>query len=237
MYSIPIGGLQPFTTIDFPDRLAAVIFLRGCNLRCTYCHNPELLEPQMGRRADWESIFTFLHQRRGLLDGVVLSGGEPTLYPHLGDAAEEIQRMGFEIALHTNGCFPHHLETMLDRRLLSYVAMDVKAPFDEYQVVTRKGEGLQAAESARLITESGIDHEFRTTVHPHLLDDEAILKIAHRLGTLGTDRFILQEFKPGKTLNPDLPIPLPGIRLGRRTLRRLQEMFTRFALRGALLES
>ncbi|MFZ2959983.1 MAG: anaerobic ribonucleoside-triphosphate reductase activating protein [Candidatus Ozemobacteraceae bacterium] len=243
--SLAVGGLLRFTTIDFPGKLAAVIFLRGCNLRCSYCHNPELITSgrdeglnETGNEAgekvpdmSWKAVADFLKTRRGLLDGVVFSGGEPTLSPALYDAVSEVREMGFEVALHTNGCFPEKLEALLTSDLLSYVAMDVKAPFSGYSRITPTGEGKSARESAKMLIHGHLPHEFRTTVHPDLLDDEAVLELAEDLAGMGAKRFVLQPFHSGKTLLPGLSTPI-GPFLRRSTIGRLEHVFSQFSVRG-----
>lgn len=225
-----IGGLQPFTTIDFPGKLAAVLFLQGCNLRCSYCHNPGLVEGP-GENLPWDSVWKFLKGRQGLLDGVVISGGEPTISPDLEEMMQDIKGLGFEVALQTNGCFPKRLEPLLDDGLLSFVAMDVKAPFARYHQVTRVGEGRSVRDSAEMLVKSGLPYEFRTTVHPDLLDDEAVLELAEELQGLGAQSFVLQKYQPGKVLDPRLPVPFSPYLIP-ETVNRLRSTFSTFSVRG-----
>lgn len=122
-----IGGLQKVTLLDFPNKVACTVFLTGCNLRCPYCHNPELVFPQNDRKTVSENeLFEFLSSRRGKLDGVCITGGEPTLYPSLPDLLRRIRRMGFLVKLDSNGSVPEMLEHLLREKLLDYVAMDIK---------------------------------------------------------------------------------------------------------------
>lgn len=225
-----IGGLQPFTTIDFPGRLAAVLFLQGCNLRCSYCHNPGLIDGS-GETIPWDSVWKFLKGRQGLLDGVVISGGEPTISPDLEEMMKEIKGLGFEVALQTNGCFPQRLSPLLDKGLLNFVAMDVKAPFARYHQVTRVGEGQAVRDSAEMLVKSGLAYEFRTTVHPDLLDDEAVLELAGELQEIGAQSFVLQKYQPGKVLDPRLPIPFHPYLIP-ATVSRLRSSFPAFSVRG-----
>lgn len=164
---LTIGGLIPFTTIDYPGKLSAVVFCQGCPWRCHYCHNPHLLASSTTSSLTWEGVVAFLRTRQGLLDGVVFSGGEPTMQQALPDALAEVRRMGFLTGLHTGGAYPEQLAACLPH--LDWVGMDLKAPFDEYEQITGTPEsGLMAAQSADLLRKSGIPLEFRTTVDPWL---------------------------------------------------------------------
>jgi pyruvate formate lyase activating enzyme len=167
---LKIGGLLPFTTIDYPDRLAAVVFCQGCPWRCPYCHNRELLDAAAPGAIPWGRILRFLEQRRGLLDAVVFSGGEPTMQPGLSRAIAAVKEMGFLAGLHTGGAYPERLDGLLPH--LGWVGMDIKAPFPDYESVTRApGSGEAARRSAALVRSSGVDHRFRTTVDPRLVSD------------------------------------------------------------------
>lgn len=162
-----VGGLTPFTTIDYPDHLAAVVFCQGCPWRCGYCHNRELLDASCLRAIAWDKVLATLHRRRGLLDAVVFSGGEPTMQPGLKLAVRAVREMGFLVGLHTSGAFPKGLDKVLPN--LDWVGMDLKAPFDEYERITGvPGSGEAARKSAELLRRSGIPHQFRTTLDPFL---------------------------------------------------------------------
>lgn len=225
-----VGGLQPLTMIDFPRRIACVVFLKGCNLRCQYCHNPELVEKGSGD-ISWDDILAFLDRRRGFLEGVVFSGGEPTFQETLEAAIEDTLALGYTVGLHTNGAFPQRLGGLLERRRLSFVALDIKAPPGNYRDLTGVPIDASVRESARLLVGSGVDHEFRTTVHPTLVSPEWVLRIGDFLKSLGTTRFVLQKFQEGKTLDPSLP-PITGEWLGKSVLTRLRQQFPRFGIRG-----
>ena len=131
-----IGGVQKTSLVDFPEKVAAVVFTQGCNFRCGYCHNPDLLE--FGQKTEWNehSFFDFLKTRLGKLDGVVISGGEPTLQSDLHDFIEKIKQMGFAVKLDTNGTNPKIVEKLLKNNLLDYIAMDIKAPLFKYKEIT-----------------------------------------------------------------------------------------------------
>jgi len=156
-----VGGLTRLSATDFPGRLAAVVFCQGCAWRCGYCHNPEL-QPRRGREEiPWPEVLAFLERRRGLLDAVVFSGGEPTQQPGLAAAMREVKAMGFLVGLHTAGIVPRRLAEVLP--LLDWVGMDVKAPFAEHERVTgTRGSARRARASRELILASGIACEFHT---------------------------------------------------------------------------
>jgi pyruvate formate lyase activating enzyme len=191
--ALRIGGFVPFSTVDFPGRLAAVVFCQGCPWSCRYCHNPHL-QPFDGGTPDWPRIEAFLETRRGLLDAVVFSGGEPTAQLELLDAMRSARRMGFAVGLHTAGIFPFRLRRALD--YADWVGLDVKAPFDCYEATTGcRASGRSAEEALRIVLRSGVDYELRTTVHPALLDDSAKNRIRHCLEHLGARPTRWQEFR------------------------------------------
>ena len=156
-----VGGLTRLSATDYPGKLAAVVFCQGCAWRCGYCHNPEL-QPVHGRQEiPWADVLAFLERRRGLLDAVVFSGGEPTLQPGLAAAMREVKAMGFLVGLHTAGIVPRRLAEVLP--LLDWVAMDAKARFEEHERVTRvRGSARRARQSLDLIVASGVARELHT---------------------------------------------------------------------------
>ena len=158
-----VGGLTPLSASDYPDRLAAVVFCQGCAWRCTYCHNPELLDFSGNPLLPWTEVLAFLEKRRGLLDAVVFSGGEPTLQRALPQAMREVKAMGYLIGLHTAGIVPRMLERVLP--LVDWVGMDLKADFPRHDSVTGvAGSGRRARESMALLSRSGVACEFHTLV-------------------------------------------------------------------------
>jgi pyruvate formate lyase activating enzyme len=184
-----IGGIQRLSLIDYPGRIASVIFTAGCNFRCPYCHNPELVTA--GTRApastapvhDTDSVLSFLHGRRNRLDGVVLSGGEPTLQHDLPAFAREVRSMGYVLKLDTNGSRPGVIQDLIDRRLLDYLAMDVKAPPGKYDLCTGTEVDLQAIQrSISLIVSSGVEYQFRTTVARPFLRFQDLIAISLFIG-------------------------------------------------------
>ncbi len=171
-----IGGLIKFTLIDFPGRPAAVIFTQGCNFRCRYCHNPELVYPHLFTEpVPQEEIFSFLQRRQGTLEGVVISGGEPTLQEGLIPFTADIKKMGYAVKLDTNGARPDVLAELLDKKLLDYIAMDLKAPLDKYSLITSVDTPPEILmKSMQLIRQSGVAYEFRTTYDKEVLTDADI---------------------------------------------------------------
>lgn len=220
-----IGGLTAFTTIDFPGHLAAVIFLQGCAWRCPYCHNPHLLGvTQEGN--DWEMLQAFLKERQGFLDGVVFSGGEPLLQSGLADAIAQVKEMGFKVALHTAGANPQRLEKYLP--MLDWVGLDVKASFDQYLAITGiKGSGDKVQESLKLLLESGVNYEVRTTVDPDFFTPDTLLNLAEILETAGVKHYALQQCREveGNNVKPSMLFNDPAL------LTRLTSMFEHFTLR------
>ena len=194
MADIRVGGLERLSLCDWPGELVATVFLQGCPWSCGYCHNPHLIPAQAETGLDWGAVLGFLHARRGLLDGVVFSGGEPTLQTALPHAIQEVRDMGFRIGLHTGGAYPTRLAAVLP--LVDWVGFDVKAPFDDYADTTAvPGSGARARESLALLLASGVDHEVRTTVHPALLDDAALARMQVELDAMGVRVWKRQVFR------------------------------------------
>ena len=196
-----IGGFQKVSLIDYPGKISAVVFTQGCNFRCPFCHNPELVDPaRFTDRIPEAEILAFLEKRRGRLDAVVITGGEPTLQTELVPFTIHLKAMGYRIKLDTNGALPEVLEDLLGRELLDYVAMDIKAPLERYGEVTKtKTEVDRIRRSISLIMGSGIDYEFRTTAVRSLLGPEELEAIGRLIP--GAKRFVLQKFVPSKTLD------------------------------------
>jgi pyruvate formate lyase activating enzyme len=190
-----IGGLTPLTSIDFPGRLAAVLYCQGCPWRCSYCHNPELLDAGAPTTQSWAQVLAFLQRRRGLLDGVVFSGGEPTLQAALPAALAQVRALGFETALHSGGMYPQRLGDLLP--LLDWVGLDIKGPLPQHDAITGvPGSGLRARESLALLLASGVAYECRTTWHAGLFSADALLGLADELAALGVTHWALQQFRP-----------------------------------------
>jgi len=189
-----IGGITPFTTIDFPGHLAAVVFLQGCAWRCNYCHNPHLL-PVDEAGDDWDMLQRFLKKRQEFLDGVVFSGGEPLLQSALTDAIAVVKDMGFKVALHTAGGNPERLKKILP--MLDWVGFDVKVAFADYAQLTGvEGSSDKVLKSLKLLLNGGVDYEIRTTLDPNFFTKDSILKLAETLADLGVKHYALQECRP-----------------------------------------
>ncbi len=192
-----IGGITPLTTIDFPGRLAAVLYGQGCPWRCGYCHNPELLDATTPATVPWPEVLAFLQSRQGLLDGVVFSGGEPTLQAALPAALAQVRALGFQAALHTGGMYPERLQALLP--LLDWVGLDIKGPLHAYDAITRTpGSGAKAFASLRHLLASGVAYECRTTWHAGLFSADDLFTLADTLADAGVAHWALQECRaPG----------------------------------------
>lgn len=169
-----IGGLQRFTLTDFPGKVAAILFVIGCNFRCSYCHNYKLFDERHPMIPEKE-IMNFLQLRKNQLDGIVMSGGEPTIYPDLFDFIKTIKTFNYAIKLDTNGNNPKCLEQLIEQGLIDYIAMDIKAPFEMYDKVTKVETSIESIKkSLQLISHSNLPHEFRTTWDRQLLTQQDI---------------------------------------------------------------
>ena len=208
-----VGGLARLSTCDWPGELVATVFCQGCPWHCAYCHNPHLLPASSAGPIDWSSVLSFLHARRGLLDGVVFSGGEPTLQAALPEAVATVRSLGFRIGLHTAGPYPDRLSRLLP--LLDWIGFDVKASFAEYDRITGvPGSGDVARDSLLRVLASGVAFETRTTVHPDLLTPPMVKRLRNELTSLGVATHTLQPFRalgstyPGRR-DPTIPTPAP----------------------------
>lgn len=195
-----VGGLTPFSTVDFPGKLAAVVFCRGCALRCDYCHNAHL---QSRACADdglgWREVLGFLKGRAGMLDAVVFSGGEAVLQPGLAAAVSDVRGLGFAAGLHTAGLSPRALRDIVGA--LAWVGFDVKAPFDSYDCVGSRSAGRAARLSLELLLASDAEHEVRMTVHGPKIGRRAVGWAIETLPAMGVKRFALQRARrPGSVM-------------------------------------
>jgi pyruvate formate lyase activating enzyme len=218
-----IGGLQKFTLADFPGNISAIVFTRGCNFRCPYCHNPELVDPaRFAPEISREEVLRFLGSRSRQLEGVVLTGGEPTLHADLPVFLAEIREFGFAVKLDTNGSNPDLLAEIIRDSLVDYIAMDVKAPLHAYPRVA--GVRVRAGDierSVRLVIESGLPHELRTTYEASLLSPEDMVAIARIVR--GCARYVIQGFRPTRTLDPALRGLSRPDRASLQAMKRLME--------------
>ena len=236
---ICVAGITPFTTIDFPGRLAGVFYLQGCPWRCRYCYNAEFWplpsafhgSPPSGSTIPLEKILHFLDSRKGHLDGIVFSGGEPTIHDHLPAWMKAVKEMGFEIGLHSGGMVPERLEQVLP--FCNWVGLDIKAPFHLYEKVTQSpGSGDKARRSAELVLTSGVAYEFRTTFHPAVLSEGDVLFMARELAEKGCKRYAIQMFHPDHCFDKELresAVPTAGISADLR--QNLHVLFPQFLMR------
>jgi pyruvate formate lyase activating enzyme len=182
----------------------ATVFAQGCPWACAYCHNPHLLPARGSEEIAWEEVLAFLRTRRGLLDGVVFSGGEPTMQATLPAAIADVRELGFQVGLHTGGQFPERLASVLPQ--VDWVGFDVKAPWTAYDRITGVPDsGNAARESLALLAASGVPFEARTTVHPALLSAEDLSALADELASAGVRHYAVQGYRPQGCIR-DLPI-------------------------------
>lgn len=204
-----IGGLQKLTLIDFPGKISCTVFCLGCSFRCPWCYNPELVLPEKIEKQPQISekeLFFFLKERKNFLEGVCLSGGEPTIYEDLPEFVKKIKDFGYSVKLDTNGSNSEMLLNLIKNNLVDYVAMDIKAPKEKYEKIIGDIKNLQnivenIQMSIDILNGGNIDYEFRTTLVPILLQKEDILEIARWIQP--AKKYFLQNFQPLKTINPD----------------------------------
>lgn len=201
-----ISGIQQFTMLDYPRKLACIIFLAGCDFRCGFCHNAQFVLPEEINKIKKhfipkEAVLHFLHQRKDKLDGVVISGGEPTLSSGLKELMKDIKEMGFLVKLDTNGHQPQKIEEILKQKLVDYIAMDIKSDLESYQKLTSSCIKVDnIVKSIELIKTSRIDYEFRTTIINEIHNDNVLRNMISLVK--GAKCYALQSFRPQKTLNP-----------------------------------
>lgn len=212
-----IGGLQKFSLLDYPGYVSAIVFTQGCNFRCQFCYNPMLVWPikvgrskyaqnvtnESGQTAEQQKdhpkikeddLFVFLASRAGKLDAVVITGGEPCWQKDLLEFIKKIKKLSFLVKLDTNGSYPETLVKLIKEKLIDYIAMDLKAPEEKYEEVTGKSISFnKIKQSVKMIMQSGLPYEFRTTVVPSLLNKEDIDEMGKIIK--GADKWYLQKFK------------------------------------------
>lgn len=192
-----IANIQKFSLIDYPGHISCVLFTQGCNFRCGYCHNPELVLPALfTKEISFDAVLDFLKSRKNKLEAVVITGGEPTIHEDLLYFCWEIKRMGFLLKLDTNGTNPKMLKKLITMRLVDHIAMDIKAPWDKYNIVTDVEAPIDnIKKSIKIIKESGLEHHFRTTFSEKMLncaDKDKIMQILPK-----NSPYIAQNFVNG----------------------------------------
>jgi len=213
-YDLRVAGLTPFSTVDWPGMLVATVFLQGCPWDCFYCHNPDLIDPRAESVLSWSDITDLLCDRMGLLDGVVFSGGEPTMQRALLPAMQVVRALGFKVGLHTGGAYPSLLSKALP--LVDWIGLDIKAEREDYANVTGRGpSGDHAWRSLELVlahhllrtgTKRPLAYEVRTTVHPAAIDDQGLRRLGCRLADAGVESWAIQRFR-----DTGVRAPLPRV--------------------------
>lgn len=202
-----ISGIQKFSLLDFPEKTSCIIFTPGCNFRCGYCHNPEFVLPDKIQKLrntfiPEKNILNFLAQRINLLDGVVISGGEPTLMPDLIPFIYKIKEMGFLVKLDTNGNRPEVIREIIAKKIVDYIAMDIKTSLTEYQnLVGKFVKPNNILESIRLLITNDIDYEFRSTLIKEIHSSNTLEVMSDMIG--GAKKIYLQTFRPDHTLDEE----------------------------------
>lgn len=202
---LKIGGLEKVSLLDYPGKVSSVLFTYGCNLRCPFCHNPELVIHPLGKdvKLKEDEVLDYLQERKGLIDAVVITGGEPLIYKDIDLFIEKIKKMGFLVKLDTNGFFPKELKELLKKDLLDYIAMDVKWAEDSYVEFSKDKKAVEKVkESIKIIMSSGIDYEFRTTFVKGIHDIEDGEKITSMIPN--AMKYYIQNFRSGKTIDETL---------------------------------
>lgn len=231
MSNLLVGGVETFSAVDFPGKLAAVVFLQGCPWRCPFCYNTDL-QP-VGKATDfiWDKFLEFLTSRQGKLDAVVFSGGEPLVQDSLREAMRQVRELGFQIGLHTGGYRPKKLAEVLP--LVDWIGFDIKAPLEEkrYAEVTKTNHLQEVLQSLDMILASGIDFECRTTCDPRLLACADLRQMAEALHTRGVRKYFLQKYRPVPSDTQTTDSDCENLLSDRQLLEYLQAHFEEFEVR------
>jgi len=227
-----LGGFQKLTLVDFPGTVASIVFTKGCLFRCPFCHNPELVEPKNRENPYEESWWKHLEEKKGFIDGVVVTGGEPTIHKDLPDFIRRIKQMGYKVKLDTNGVSPDMVTSMLADGLIDYIAMDLKDTWGEYQRIaniTEKRVGLleNCRKTFNIIRASGVPYEWRTTILPGVHTEEDLVDIAKEL--IPGERYYIQDINYAVTLRnlkKDTSLSVPSI------VKRLTTEFPELLIEG-----
>ncbi|MBD3354582.1 anaerobic ribonucleoside-triphosphate reductase activating protein [Candidatus Woesearchaeota archaeon] len=202
-------GFNKSSLIEYPEKIVSVVFTGGCNFRCPFCHNKDLvLNPDKIPDITEKEIIDYIEKKRKWIDGIAITGGEPTLHKELPAFIKRIKDKGFLVELETNGTNPEMIKQLIDDNLVDYLAMDIKAPLEEkkyYQVIGKSGDKKKILDNIKktinIIQKSGVDYEFRTTFVPGLLTKEDIYAIAEQLK--GSKRYVIQKFLPNNNIDPE----------------------------------
>ena len=227
-----VSAFEKFTLLDYPGKMVAVVFTPGCVFRCPFCHNPELIEPsdEVSKRLFLENreeeFFAFLEKRRGKLDGVCITGGEPTLQKDLLPFIARVKEMGFLVKLDSNGIFPHLVENILESGLVDYWAMDIKHTKEKYALATGKDVNIDSIKkSVELLMTRAKEYEFRTTVVPGIHAEEDFEAIGRWIA--GAHAYYLQTFREGKMLDPTLIGRINETHIDMESLRKRMQKYVR----------
>jgi len=200
---VTINGLLKTTMIDYPGKMAAAVFLGGCNFKCPFCHNIDLVKASNLETISEDEVISFLKERKKWVDGLVISGGEPTIHKDLPEFAKRVKDAGFLVKIDTNGGMPDILKELVSKKLVDYIAMDIKSSPQGYDKASGTKVDIKAIEkSIKIIRESGIDYEFRTTVVPGIHKKDDIKKIGEWLK--GSKKYYIQQFRSEETLDPKM---------------------------------
>ena len=201
-------GLVKFTLVDYPGKIGCIVFSGGCNLRCPFCHNPCLVfDPASQPRVTEKEFFHFLERRKGLLEGVVFSGGEPLLHPDAPEVVAKVREMGYAAKIDTNGTLPERVKALLEKSGADAFGIDCKAPAGRYAALTSSADPEVAKKvyaSIRLAQESGAELDIRTTVHRALLDEKALETMFDEIRAAGVTMWTLQQYNPVEVIDDEL---------------------------------
>ncbi|MFH0818859.1 MAG: anaerobic ribonucleoside-triphosphate reductase activating protein [Patescibacteria group bacterium] len=197
-----ISGLQKTSLIDYPDKIAAIVFTRGCNFRCGFCHNPELVDPsKYYPEISEDEIIEFLKKRKNVLEAVVITGGEPLIYNDIENFIRKVKDIDYLLKLDTNGTNPDLLQDLINKKLIDYIAMDIKNSLEKYALTVNTEVDINnITKSIQIIMLSRLDYEFRSTIMPRLFDKQSFYKIGELIK--GAKNYYLQQFRARKTLDP-----------------------------------
>jgi pyruvate formate lyase activating enzyme len=199
---VDIRGLQKTSLVDYPPNIACTVFLGGCNFRCGFCYNPDIVFGRPAQIAEQE-FFEFLEERKNILDAVCITGGEPTLQKYLPEFVMKIKKMGFKVKLDTNGTNPDMLQNLIDNKLVDYIAMDIKGPLEDYDRICGCKVDTEVVKKSIEQVKRLFDYEFRLTVVPMFIDKDNITKVGEILK--GSKRIFLQQFVSSTgLLDPDM---------------------------------